>query len=263
MELDALVSSFSRGARAFVAFVGAGGKTTTMFALARRRAVRGTSVLVSTTTRILDPEAASEREGKAFGHVLRLADPASPESLERIRAAGSLIVLGSPGDAPDGPGDSPKLLGVYPDCLEALARIFDLVLVEADGSRGLPIKAPAAHEPVVPSSATVVIGVIGLDALGAPLDGRVAHRPELLGPLVGCAAGEPIEVEHIVGLAASSQGLFKGSPAGAARIVLLNKADLVSAAKAEACASALRAACVADAVLVGSLIASSVDGGAA
>ena len=234
-----------------------------MFALARYRAKRGSSVLVTTTTRILDPEAASEREGKSFGQVLRLADPTAPESLERIRAAGSLIVLGSPGDAPDGTGDSPKLLGVYPDCLETLARIFDLVLVEADGSKGLPIKAPAAHEPVVPPSATVVVGLVGLDALGAPLDGRVAHRSELLGPLVGCAPGEPIEVEHIVRLAASSQGLFKGSPAGAARILLLNKADLVPAAASEACASALRSAGVADAVLVGSFGAPSSGEGAA
>ena len=42
-----------------------------------------------------------------------------------------------------------------------------------------PVKAPAAHEPVIPLEATLVVPVVGLDALEGPID-EVAHRPELV-----------------------------------------------------------------------------------
>ncbi|MCZ7671710.1 MAG: selenium cofactor biosynthesis protein YqeC [Chloroflexi bacterium] len=59
----------------------------------------------------------------------------------------------------------------------------DFVLVEADGSRMRPIKAPAEHEPVIPPDATVVAPVVGLDALERPLS-EIAHRPEKIEQLL-------------------------------------------------------------------------------
>jgi probable selenium-dependent hydroxylase accessory protein YqeC len=243
------------GNAAIAAFVGAGGKTSSLFALARYRASLGARVLVSTTTRILDPEAGSGRQGRGFGPVLRLGDLSDPWSLEAIRAAGPRLVLGAsePFRAAEAQkGEGPKLYGIDPLCFAALRELFDSVLIEADGARGLSIKAPAAHEPVIPPLATAVVGLVGLDALGAPMDARIVHRPELFGPLVGCATGAPITIEHVARLAAAPQGLFKGAPMGAARIILLNKAELLAPYDAELCASTLRASAAADAVILGS-----------
>ena len=50
--------------------------------------------------------------------------------------------------------------------------------MEADGSRQLPLKAHAAHEPVIPEEADRVLVLIGIDGLSRPIR-EVAHRPEL------------------------------------------------------------------------------------
>lgn len=67
---------------------------------------------------------------------------------------------------------------------ETLAQLADYVLVEADGSRGLPLKAHLAHEPVIPPCANQVIQVVGLSGIGCPI-ARVAHRPEQYARLCG------------------------------------------------------------------------------
>lgn len=63
--------------------------------------------------------------------------------------------------------------------VEALIARPGFVCVEADGSRGLPLKVHAEHEPVVPDGFRVVL-VAGLSALGRPVASAV-HRFERLG----------------------------------------------------------------------------------
>jgi probable selenium-dependent hydroxylase accessory protein YqeC len=235
-----------------IAFVGAGGKTSSMFALARAfastREPSSSRVLVTTTTRILNPDGASWREGKLFGSLFVHPDPSSPEARARLRSAGGRVVLASAKDE-----SGTKLAGVEPETISVLVPLFDAILVEADGARGLSIKAPSEREPVVPQCATAVVGLVGLDAIGMPLDERIAHRPELLGPLVGCAPGEAISPEHVLRLACAPEGLFKGSPPGAMRILLLNKADAASPEAAELCAFLVRESGAVDAVVIGAL----------
>ena len=227
-----------------------------MFALARAfarepsgsREPLGSRVLVTTTTRILDPGRASWREGRRFGALLIHPCPESPEALESLRSSGPRVVLASAKDE-----SGTKLAGIAPEAIAALVPLFGAILVEADGARGLSIKAPSEREPVLPSCATAVVGLVGLDAVGKPLDDRVAHRPELLGRLVGCAPGEAISPERILLLAASPEGLFKGTPPGATRILLLNKADAVPRELAQRCASLIRESGLVDSVVIGAL----------
>ena len=84
---------------------------------------------------------------------------------------GSCLVVGQvQGDKAHGvPPELPGQLLARPD--------VDFVLIEADGSRMRPIKAPAEHEPVIPPGATLVVPVMGIDALDLPL-AEAAHRPE-------------------------------------------------------------------------------------
>jgi probable selenium-dependent hydroxylase accessory protein YqeC len=117
-----------------------------------------------------------------------------------------------------------KLKGIHPSWLSALRKQWPHILVEADGSKRLPLKAPADHEPVLPPDPDLVVAVLGLDGLGQPMDGRTVHRPERFAQITDCELGEPIQWAHLAALAGHPSGLFKGAPGR--RVLLLNKADL-------------------------------------
>ncbi len=194
-----------------VALVGAGGKTSALFALARE--LRDFRVIATATTRLRDPRAET---GRSFD---RVAIDGDAEGFAPRRGGGALVVASASEE------EDRKLIGMDPSRVEALRESADFVLVEADGARGLSIKAPASWEPVVPGCADLVVGVVGLDCLGKAVGPGFAHRPEILGPLVGCAEGEPLRPEHLLRLARAPEGLFKGAPSGARRAIVLNKAD--------------------------------------
>jgi molybdenum cofactor cytidylyltransferase len=79
-----------------------------------------------------------------------------------------------------------KANGVSADLpIEILAREdVSLVVVEADGSRMKPCKAPAEHEPVMPVGTSLVVPVAGIDAVGRRID-QVCHRPERVSDVTG------------------------------------------------------------------------------
>ena len=198
-----------------VAFVGAGGKTRALFNLGDALAAQGGPVLLSCTTHLLDPRLES---GRPVLHLLFRPDLEGPESdLPLPAAQPGLSLLMARLEPPE------KLKGIHPSWLPALKFHWPYILVEADGSKRLPLKAPADHEPVLPSDPDLVVGVLGLDGLGRPLDDRSVHRPELFSQVTGCALGEPIRWEHLAALAGHPQGLFKGVPGR--RALLLNKVD--------------------------------------
>jgi probable selenium-dependent hydroxylase accessory protein YqeC len=134
--------------------VGSGGKTTLLAALAREL---GGTVALTTTTHI-----------RPFPGV---------ETFARAPFAPRVGCVGAPAD--DGklaaPAQSP----------EEIASYCRYVLVEADGSRGLPLKAHAAWEPVIPAGSTQTILVVGASGFGHPVR-EVAHRPEIFCAAAGC-----------------------------------------------------------------------------
>lgn len=133
-----------------------------------------------------------------------------------------------------------KLAGVDKEFIEKLHQeeLFDSILVECDGSKRKPIKAAAHYEPVVPDNTTRTIGVIGLDAVGQPIDEEHVHRAEIFADVVGRRLGELLDAPAVVELIVSPQGLFKGVPESSPRYVLLNKADN---GKRRDCAAAIAA----------------------
>ena len=74
--------------------------------------------------------------------------------------------------------------------LGELARRFNYVLAEADGSKQLPLKAHAAWEPVIPAATANVVWVVGASGLGKPV-AEVVHRPELFCERCDC---EPTDI---------------------------------------------------------------------
>ncbi len=154
---------------AVIAFVGGGGKTTAMFLLAHELKALGKKVLVTTTTNIGVPE-----PGQCDIAMLE-----GCTDLGELAAlpAGTIVCLGS-GLVH---GEICKVKSVEPAFIDELyaSGWFDCILVEADGAKRKPIKAPAGYEPVIPKSTTLVIGVIGLDSLGKEVSEENIHRSGL------------------------------------------------------------------------------------
>jgi len=128
-----------------------------------------------------------------------------------------------------------KLTAVSRGAFDA-ASGWDILATEADGARGLSLKAPGPMEPVVPASADLVFSLVGLDCLGRALTEAVAFRPELVAERAGLGLGEPLGLGAIARLAAHPEGCFKGAPPGAARVLVLNKLDRSSPVLARALA---------------------------
>lgn len=240
------------GSGGVVSLIGAGGKTSLMFRLARELRAAGRTVLTTTTTRIFLP---ADDETDAL---LVTSDP--EELLQQVRRDREDRALITVGAAVTGSG---KLTGFAPDAIGIFAAsgLFDWILVEADGSARRPLKAPADHEPVIPSASTEVVAVVGLDAVGQPFSDEVVFRARTASAIMGLRPGEKISEEAVARLIAHPCGGFKGTTPAARRIVLLNKAD-----DPEREASGARIAghlreyspTVADTVIVGSLVSARI-----
>jgi probable selenium-dependent hydroxylase accessory protein YqeC len=201
------------GDRRVVAFTGGGGKTSAMFRLARE--VAAERVLVTTTTRIWVPDA--EQADLILADDLDTACERLSAAWEYgIRALGTAIT-------PDG-----KLQGIPPEWVARLAQVADRVLVEADGAAGKPLTAPRAHEPVIPGGTTLLVPVVGLDALGAPLDAAHVHRVADIAALTGLSEGDAITPEAIAQVMLNPQGNVKAAPPEAVIVPLVNKVDTLA-----------------------------------
>ncbi len=213
-----LTSALGMGPREHVAIVGGGGKTSLMFALAEELRSSGFSVVTSTTTRI------RHREVRDWPSVTDArSDPAFYEEvLHGLEIYGHLFVarriLGSG-----------KVEGIGPALADLLYRdkSIDHLILEADGAAGRPVKAPADHEPVIPDSATMVVAMMGLEALGKPLGPELVFRPDRFEEICGLVHGERLTPSALSRIFQSPDGLFRGSPPTAMRIAFLNKLDLI------------------------------------
>ncbi|MCC6474387.1 MAG: putative selenium-dependent hydroxylase accessory protein YqeC [Burkholderiales bacterium] len=199
-----LVSALGVEAGEVVAFVGGGGKTASMFRLAAELLAGGGRVLTTSTTRM-----AQEQTRLAPVHVSSTAE------LARAGASSAHVLLTG---APE-PGTG-KVFGIPPEQVCALRASFSHVLIEADGARGLPFKAPAAHEPVIPACATLVVALAGIDALDKPLSPRWVHRPESVARIHG---GATVTRQMIAAVLAHPQGALKNVPPAARVVPLINK----------------------------------------
>lgn len=206
---------FDRDTRA--ALVGAGGKTSALFHLAQ---AYNSTVLVTTTTHL-----AREQTGLADHHFI-LRDPTQlPADRDGYRG---LVLLFTGGEL----AGEPRVQGVNESVMDAILDLANRwqvpLLIEADGARRLPLKAPAAHEPAIPPFVDTVVVCAGLSGLGEPLSEAVVHRPEIFADIAGISPGEIITPTHLQRVLLSPQGGLKSIPQGARKIVLLNQADVLT-----------------------------------
>ena len=195
---ETLARRFGIGHHELVSIVGAGGKTTLLKSLGSELTGDGRRVILTTTTRMARDQVTEP--------VCWSREPADVEAA--LTATSPLFVMS--GVNPD------KAVGLEP---EAVDRLFcntsvDHVLVEADGARTMAIKAPAVHEPVIPRLTTLVIVVVGANALGKPLT-DVAHRPERIANLTGTTVDSIVTVDLAAAVLLHPEGGLKSIPENA------------------------------------------------
>jgi len=214
-QSSSLVQALSLSRGMTLSFVGAGGKTSLMFALAAELAASGHSVLATTTTAIFHPAQDRQPHDKLIIGDIQNLSSLSPET-------GQIVVAAQSHDP-----ESNKLKGYSPGALTRVweGSSFDYILIEADGSKRLPIKAPGDHEPVIPIWTDMVIGCIGLDCLGNALDSQTVHRPQIFSSITNTSMGDTIGSAQIISLVAADQGLFKNTSPNMQKFVFFNKAD--------------------------------------
>jgi len=190
-----------------------------MFVLAKELASSEKSVITTTTTRILDLERQAYEspllleadEGKMIAPLLKHLEKHRQVTLARERSM-----------------DWGKLKGVSPELVDTLAELgpVSYIIVEADGAARKPLKAPKATEPVIPESTSLVIPIVGFEALGSRLTDEDVFRPEVISRLTGLPWGAVISAEAIATLITHPEGIARGSPANARILPLINKMDL-------------------------------------
>ena len=157
------------------AIIGSGGKTTAMYTLAGELSRRGT-VICTTSTRIFPPDHMPVYLGDDVDELVSLL-------LEQ-----ECVCVGTA-------AENGKLAGSVIS-MDTLAAAADFVIVEADGSKGLPMKAHLAHEPVIPEDAKQVILLVGAEGFGRTV-AEAVHRSERFCELTGCASHDPVTPEAV------------------------------------------------------------------
>ncbi len=238
----ALTQAMRVGRGAVVSFVGGGGKTTSMFRTASELSASGLRVVTTTTTHIAEDQARFAPSCISPGEIASLEN--------RLDRFNHCLITGPA----DGKG---RVAGVPLDLIAGLAKRsdIDVVLVEADGSRSRPFKAPGIHEPVVPEITTILVPIAGLDSIGRPLDDAHVHRPETVAALARQELGSTVTAETVARVLCHPEGGAKHRPSRARLVPLLNKADTGEAVRSGMeLAQKLLASPAVDAAIIGSML---------
>jgi probable selenium-dependent hydroxylase accessory protein YqeC len=214
-----LAEALDLGPSEVISIVGGGGKTSLMYALARELAQAGKKVVSTTTTRVLEPASdespcliVEEDEERLLSRLM-----------EELGRHGHVTAVRTRSD--DG-----KLKGLLPETVDKIAsmNLADYIINEADGAARKPVKAPNATEPVIPPVTTLVVALVGMDALGSALSHAAAFRPELITRLTGLPEGCVITREVIATLLTQEQGIIQHAPSEARIIPFINKVELAT-----------------------------------
>lgn len=197
--------------------VGAGGKTSLLYELAEEYRQKGKRVLLITTTKMYLPE----KDGVLDGMAEEIK-----EKLERdgFAVAGSVF--------------SEEKMGPLPQAiLDEVFSFADVVLVEADGSKRMPLKMPRQGEPVLPETCDFLVTVAGLSALEQPWE-QVCHRFGLVSSMF---SGKNVAEGDIFPLLQAGNGTLWDEIQGC---VFLNQAEVVGWDRAERIAADFSVPCL-------------------
>jgi molybdenum cofactor cytidylyltransferase len=192
-----------------VALIGAGGKTSALLAIGYELAEAGWRVLATTTTRISTEQL--EMMPRALG--IGVGAEAISEALTQQRF---VFIY-----------DEIRGVKVYGPPLTQISWLLDsvdadLLLIEADGARRLPFKAPHDHEPVIPSETTLAIPIVSLSVLGQPLDDEHVYNAQAMIDRFGFYPGSPVKSPWVAQVLRDETMGLRGVPEHARVMAFLN-----------------------------------------
>jgi len=192
-----------------VGILGGGGKTALLHALGNELSAHYDKIILTSLTK------AGISKDHPVHFYSEFADDSKREALLKINP---LYIM------EDQESDH-KLTGLDQDQLLKLHESSDLTLFECDGARKKPIKAHQPFDPVVPYFATHAVIVVGADAVGAKIDGKMVHRPELFRELWDVNANHVLDPIFIARVLTSEYGYLQKVPRDVKLSYFVNKAD--------------------------------------
>ncbi|HRF93554.1 MAG TPA: selenium cofactor biosynthesis protein YqeC [Aggregatilineales bacterium] len=192
-----------------VAFIGAGGKTATLFRLGDELASMGWRVLATTTTTLsadklaLMPRAMSTHAGE-YAISQALSETGFVFLYDAIRQGEAY-------------GAKPSWIMRLMDAVDS-----DVMLIEADGANGMPLKAPYDHEPIFPPETSLVVPTVSLSAIGQPLDEDHVYNAAAITERYGFPVGGRIRAAWVAQILRDESLGLKGIPNKARVVAYLN-----------------------------------------
>ena len=219
---NSLINALQLNNKGVVSLIGAGGKTSLMFLLAKKLSQSKNRVLTTTTTKIFMPGSDLSPDTIIENDV--------DELIKKARTNAKQFRHFSAGRRYD--PLSGKLKGFEPETVDQLwqTKIFDWIIVEADGAKQKPLKASNLNEPVIPKGTTHLILVTGLDAVGKTLDDHCVHRSKIFSNNTGVGMGELINEQSIAASINFEIRKAESFCCPVLNFVLLNKADTLGRA---------------------------------
>ncbi len=186
--------------QAFISITGGGGKTTTMIGLARYLKACGKKVLITTTTKVASPYLLDYGQDIIF----------STNKILTYKPSPSQVVFYANQDESCQKWASPDfaiLTQLYPR--------YDIIISEADGSRGLPLKIHTQRDPQIHPLTTATISLIGTWAIGKTTTEMT----------FGSTLEKTVDKDYLDWYICSEEGLLKGSKINN-RAILFNGCEL-------------------------------------
>ncbi len=208
-----LAEAFQLKDREVISLVGGGGKTTLMFSWGRELANLHGGVILTTTTKIWEPGPSPDFVSMVSSGFIPLRE----WIVRNLSTHPCLLIARS--RLPTG-----KWEGLPGEWIAEIMKIpgVSCILLEADGAKGHSLKAPREGEPVVPLNTTLLVPVVGIDALGCPLDENHVFRSKLAMEILQMPEGIILDEGMISRLLAAT---LKGRPEGVRVIPFINKID--------------------------------------
>jgi len=205
------------GDRELVSITGAGGKTSLMLALGSRLSSRYRVVLTTTT------HLGKDQVPRGMKLLVGNLDEVMAELQACLEKPGCVAAAGGIEEG--------KLVGFAPSEVDTFfeSGLADVVIVEADGSKGFPVKGYADHEPVIPSKTTCQFVVVGSELFSEPLDEKTVFRLPLFLSACGLQQGTRPGAPEIASILENPRIFLKdshGNP-GMKRVLFVNKMDLL------------------------------------
>ncbi len=198
-----------------ISLVGAGGKTTALFQLARQYlAVNCKKVFVTTTTHLGEWQISNADHHIIYRELAALI-------FELNDRNGVILISGEIEANKAQPLGTDTLNWLRESCRASKIPL----LIEADGAKERSLKAPAPHEPAIPDFSDVVIHISGLGVIGKILNEDNVHRAETFSKHASLAISAPVTAESIINMLRHAEAGLKNIPADARRVAFLNQAD--------------------------------------